>query len=178
MHPDRMTWLKQESLFNAAGHVAETVRFFEMPRARRLRTRAHWDEYDECLANATWTDMSPVLGCPDYSIGCPECLSQRQATAVTGEDMWCPWKTNPYTEEKCFWGEEGVRYGLCEDCFDAIEFGCGLGLHECSSCIRHNHRNEEIVQYCDACRLCTGNHDAQEDPHCIAVCPFNECICG
>ncbi len=98
MHPDRMTWLKQESLFNAAGHVAETVRFFEMPRARRLRTRAHWDEYEECRAKARWTDMSPVVGCPDYSIGCPECLSERQATAVTGEDMWCPRKTNPYTE--------------------------------------------------------------------------------
>jgi hypothetical protein len=178
MHPDWMKWLKQESLFDVA--VFELIRFHDMPRSRRIRTRNFWNEYDEALANAAWADSSPVLGCTIRSIGCPECLSHRQAIQLTGEDMWCPWKTNANSEEKCFWGEDGIDGGLCEGCVRQVQHGCGFGFHHCTACIVDNHSAEEIVQHCSECGPCPGRHENEEEggQHCRKVCPYNSVVCG
>jgi hypothetical protein len=177
MHPDWKKWLQQESLFHVDVHLL--IRFHNMPRSRRLRTRIYWDEFDECHAKALWTDISPVIGCTLHVIGCSDCLSYRQATDVTGVDMWCPRKTNPYSEEKCFWGEHDIDNGLCEECVRLVEFGCGWGRHECTACIVDNHLMEEIVQHCADCGPCTARHDNDEEgPHCRQVCPYNIGVCG
>jgi hypothetical protein len=180
MHPDRMKWLKKESLFEV--DVGLQIRFHEMPRSRRCRTRMFWEEFDDSRANASWTDISPVIGCTHLVIGCPACLSHRQATDVTGEDMWCPRKTNPDSEEKCFWGEDGIDGGLCDDCVRQAEFGCGWGSHDCTACIPDNHRASAIVQHCADCGPCTAMHgnefEAEHWPHCRQVCPYNNGVCG
>jgi hypothetical protein len=179
MHPDWMKWLKKESLFDVDVHVM--IRFHNMPRSRRLRTRMYWDEYDESSANASWTDATAVIGCTDNVIGCADCLSHRQAFDVTGEDMWCPQRKNAYSEEKCFWGEDGIDGGLCEDCSSRSEFGCGSGMHECTVCIADNHRMESIVQQCADCGPCAAMHvndDHDDWPHCSKVCPWNIEVCG
>jgi hypothetical protein len=177
MHPDRMKWLKKESLFYV--EVRLLIRFHEMPRSRRCRTRMYWDEYADSRANASWTDMSPVMGCTYHAIGCPACLSHRQATDVVGEEIMCPRKTNPDSEEKCFWGEDGINGGLCADCFIQAEFGCGWGGHECTACIVDNHHSEEIAQHCADCGPCIAMHDNDEEGgHCRQVCPYNCGVCG
>ena len=181
MHPDWMSWLKKESLFHV--EVELLIRFHNMPRSRRCRTRKFWDEYEECRAKGRWADMSPVIGCTQHVIGCANCLSHRQAIAVSGEDLWCPQKTNADSDETCFWGEDGIHGGLCEDCFRRKEFGCGWGSHECTLCITDNHSFEVIVRQCTHCGPCPAMHGNEEDwPHCRQVCPhtvgIDSGICG
>ena len=172
-----MRWLKKESLFNV--DVNLLIRFHEMPRSRRSRTRMYWDEYDDSRAKKSWTDISPVIGCTIHVIGCQDCLSHRQDTVVTNLDVWCPRKTNTYSEEKCFWGEDGIDDGLCDECFRKAEFGCGWGGHECSACILDNHRVDVILQHCADCGPCPARHDNEADlPHCKQACPYNIGICG
>ncbi len=159
--------------------IAELIRFHDMSRSRRIRTRLYWDEFEISRARASWTNKSPVIGCTIHISGCADCLSRTQATDVSGEDMWCPQTTNAYTEERCFWGDDGINGGLCDDCFRQAEFVCGLGSHEFRACIKDNHHAEEIVQHCAECEPCLARHENGEDwPHCRQACPSHVQVCG
>jgi hypothetical protein len=171
MHPNWIEWLEKECLQDV--EVDLLVRFHDMPRSRRIRTRIYWDEYDESLAKASWSDMSPVIGCTGYVIGCPKCLSHRQATNTAGDNMWCPQKNNANSVEKCFWGENDIDDGLCDGCVFNTDSGCGWGSHDCNDCINDNHWMDTIAQACAECGPCLADHGNDDDewPHCRQVCP-------
>jgi hypothetical protein len=184
MHPDRMQWLKEESLFYV--EVWMLVRLFEMPRSRRFQTQMYWDEYNDCHKKESWTDITPIIGCSWDAIGCRQCLSHRQATNVAGADMWHPQKTNPDSEEKCFWGEDGIDGGLCHDCARQKEYGCGWGGHECRRCVEDNHRSAATVDDancddCGPCQPCLAMRIHDEEgwwPHCRQACELHIIVCG
>jgi hypothetical protein len=178
MHPVRRKFLEDGGLWHV--NVALLVRFHDLPRERRIRTRLYWDTHDEAMARSEWTDNSPVEGCTLDPVGCPSCLSTREAMAAAGEDMWCPRRTGLPSREHCFWGRPAYNReeDMCEDCQDMAEEGCGHGDHDCQICIRDNHHPHGVIRACFECGPCMEVHDGDILQHCHVVCPYNIRVVG
>jgi hypothetical protein len=181
MHPMRRKFLEENGLWGVC--VATLIRFHDLPRARRMRTRIYWDTYKEAMDRLTWTNSSPVVACTIDPIGCRFCLSSREALEAAGDDMWCPRRTGLPSRQHCFWSRPAHNRDedLCEDCQREVEEGCGFGDHDCQICIKDNHGFGEVMLPCVNCGPCTAIHDDIDDGdawHCRMACPYFTEIVG
>ena len=85
--------------------------------------------------------------------------------SLLGYSVMCPRRYNAFTPETCFNGLDR-HDGLCDDCEDYRELGCGFGEHECNACVANAHRKEILITCADC-----GECPFHGDDHCRQACP-------
>ena len=170
MHPVWMEWLKKEHLFFV--DTWTLITFHNLSWGRRVRTRRYWDALDECEKFVTWTDNTSIAACSRHEIACRSCLVRRHVVKMLGENMDCPQSANPDSREACFNGVSTFG-GLCQDCFDRVEFGCGYGGdHKCEGCVYDAHHSQMLTTQCTQCGHCEDAACEWADRfHCRVTCP-------
>jgi hypothetical protein len=150
--------------------VFHMVRLFHAPKSQRLAI-LDFNEITTCLKSTRgWQDSSPIPACTRYGRDgpCDQCLAERHAITVIGYDPYCPEPIGGIGH--CLWGME--KYGgLCEECHDRLEFGCGWGDHTCPECVYSRHGSEITAVQCPHCGPCQSPVcEAAGEYHCLMVC--------